>query len=210
MKRSRSALAFEPVAGAGLAVAAAAFVALGLPSVTQAATTETVSAPLFSISKTENKNYVQFAERLDAACAPLGSAPVFAFWRMLERDPGAVEPLLPREEPAYGIASQSVIDAKGENVGVLSARRLIDAKRENSGPSVRVALRALPAAPLLVESWRGADGKCEAAARLPIAGVEARLFNVHAVVRWPFGIARLLVSGWSLADGRAVRDTREL
>jgi hypothetical protein len=194
VKRGRSALAFEPVTGAALAIAAAAFVALGLPSVTQAATTEAASAPLFSISKTENKNYVQFAERLDAACAPLGSAPVFAYWRMLGREPGAVEPLLPREEPAYGIASQSVIDAKGEN----------------GDPSVRVALRALPAAPLLVESWRGADGKCEASARLPIAGVEARLFNVHAVLRWPFGIARLLVSGWSLADGRAVRDTREL
>jgi hypothetical protein len=28
------------------------------------------------------------------------------------------------------------------------------------------------------------------------------------VLRWPFGVARLLVSGWSLADGHPVHDTR--
>lgn len=162
------------------------------PVMTRAAGGLATSAPLFSISKTENRNYVQFAERLDPSCAPTGTAPVYAFWQMLERGPSAVEPLLPLEEPAYGIGSQSVLAGS-------DGRSL-----------VRVTLRALPRSPLFVESRRGAGGACEASARTPISGVDARLFNVHAVLRWPFGIARLLVSGWSLADGRAVRETRAL
>jgi len=173
-----------------------ALAVLATPSATHAASdgntpsNANASAPLFSISKTENRNYVQFVEHLDATCAPFGTAPVHAYWRMLEHGPAAIEPLLSREEPAYGLASQSVIE-RGEAGGV-----------------VRVTLRALSSAPLLVESRRRADGGCEASARTSIAGVDARLFNVHAVLKWPFGIARLLVSGWSLADGRPVRDSR--
>jgi hypothetical protein len=151
-----------------------------------------LSTPLFSISKTENKNYVQFVERLDATCAPSGEAPVQPYWRMLEHGASAVEELLPREQPAYGVASQSVRE-RGSGHGL-----------------VRVTLRALPTTPILVESHRAANGACEASASTSIAGVDARLFNVHAVLRWPFGIAHLLVSGWSLADGHLVRDTREL
>jgi hypothetical protein len=117
---------------------------------------------------------------------------VFAYWRMLERGAGATEPLLGVEQPAYGVAAQSVV-TRGDGYGV-----------------VRVTLRALPASPLLVESRRGPEGSCGATARLPIGGVEARLFNVHAVLKWPFGVARLVVSGWSIADGHPVRDARVL
>jgi hypothetical protein len=169
-----------------------ALLVLVVPGVTLAAGAEPAGAPLFSISKSENRNYVQFAEQLDASCAPIGSAPIYAFWRMLEHGPSAVEPLLALEQPAYGIASQSVL-SRTEGHGL-----------------VRVTLRALPRSPLFVESQRGPNGGCEAAARTPIGGVDARLFNVHAVLRWPFGIAHLLVSGWSLADGRVVQETRDL
>jgi glycosyltransferase 2 family protein len=175
---------------AALATLVALVVLVAVPDVSHAARSATASAPLFSISKTENRNYVQFAERLDASCAPSGSAPIYAYWRMLERGPSVVEAVLPHEEPAYGVASQTVLE-RGEGRGL-----------------VRVVLRALPATPLLVESRRDARGACEASARTSIAGVDARLFNVHAVLRWPFGIAHLLVSGWSLADGHPVRDTR--
>jgi hypothetical protein len=143
---------------------------------------------LFSITKSENRNYVQYAERLDAQCAPEGPAPVHAYWRMLEHGPSAVEPLLGREQPAYGVAEQRVI-ARGPE-----------------GGAVQLRLRALPQA-IVVESHRGPRG-CETRARMAIAGVDARLFNVHAVLAWPFGVSRLLVTGWSLADGHVVRDER--
>jgi hypothetical protein len=173
---------------AASALLAGAF--LLVPALVHAASGDATAAPLFSISKTENRNYVQFAERLDATCAPVGPAPVYAFWQMRERGPGVVESLLPHEQPAYGIASQSVV-AASDGHGL-----------------VRVTLRALPRDPLLVESTRVPDGSCQALARTSIGGVDARLFNVHAVLRWPFGVARLLVSGRSLADGSDVRESR--
>ncbi len=171
------------------AVAAVIAIALALHTF-PAFPSNDAAALLFSISKSENHNYVQYSVHLDAACAPAGNAPVFAYWRMLEHGPDATEPLLSREQPAYGVASQSVI-----------------ARRDDRG-SVRVTLHALPEAPLFVESWRDAGGVCKAEVHTPIAGVAARLFNVHAVLRWPFGVARLLVSGWALADGHVVRDSR--
>jgi hypothetical protein len=176
--------------GPGCTALAAALLLAMAPEVGRAAVGEAFGAPLFSISKTENRNYVQFAERLDANCAPAGSAPTYAYWRMIERSPSAVEALLPLEQPAYGVATQTVLE-RSEGHGLVS-----------------VTLRALPKTPLVVESRRAANGSCEASARTSIAGVDARLFNVHAVLKWPFGVARLLVSGWSLVDGHPVRDTR--
>lgn len=149
------------------------------------------TAVLFSISKSENKNFVQFVERLDASCAPVGQAPVYAYWRMLEKGTTATEALLDREQPAYGIASQSV------------------EPRGDGSAAVRMTLRALPHMPLLVESGRAADGTCTAWVRTPIDGVDAKLFNVHVVLRWPFGVARLLVTGWSAFDGHLVREARQ-
>ena len=170
--------------------ALAAVVLVATPGASLAAAGNAASAPLFSISKTENRNYVQFAEHLDPTCAPAGNTPVYAYWRMLERGPSVIEALLPQEQPAYGVASQEVLE-RGEGRGL-----------------VRVTLRALATTPLFVESRRDPGGACEASARTSIGGVNARLFNVHAVLRWPFGIAHLVVSGWSLADGHPVRDTR--
>jgi hypothetical protein len=147
-------------------------------------------ALLFSITKTENKNFVQYVVRVDARyCAPTGDAPVHAYWRMMEHGPDAIEPLLGREQPAYGVADQRVLS------------------RGADGGAVRVTLRALPHDPMVVETRRTTNG-CEARARVPIAGGEARLFNVHAVLAWPFGVSRLVVTGWSLADGHVVREER--
>src|SRR5580704_10308951 len=107
--------------------AGAAFLAVAvLTGPSLAAGASGSATPLFSISKTENRNYVQFAERLDESCVPMGSAPVYAFWRMLEHGPSAVEPLLPIEQGAYGVASQTVLS------------------REPGHGLVRVMLRALP------------------------------------------------------------------
>lgn len=97
-------------------------------------------ASAFYVSKSENRNQVHYAVRLDEQCAPAAAAPVLPYWRMLERDAHATEPLLQREVPAYGIAEQSVV-SRGERGGV-----------------VRVVLRALPSRPLLVSGRALSDG----------------------------------------------------
>jgi hypothetical protein len=136
---------------------------------------------LFFISKTENRNQVHFSARVDAACGPVGPAPVQAYWRMLERGPLVTEPLLPREERAYGIARQTV-----------------------EGGVIRLTLRAIPTRPIVVRTWRAPDGKCLSASSTVIAGFNARLFNVHVVLKW-FGVEHLVLTGWK-DDGSVVRE----
>jgi hypothetical protein len=145
-------------------------------------------ASLFFISKSENRNQVAYAIHLDTECRPVGNAPVYAYWLMLERSPDAVEPLLPREKGAYGLGGQHVVPF-GE-----------------SGGTVTLALRSLPDRKIVVHTRRQ-DGICLADATTRIADIPARLFNVHARLAWPFGVASLEIAGWAESDGHVVRET---
>jgi hypothetical protein len=163
-----------------LASALVAPSALGQPA---AATV--VEVPLFAISKSENKNQVQFAVRVDDHCAPMPSAPVLAYWRMLEKGPARTEPLLAREEQAYGLASQ-LVTARGA-----------------SGGEVRLVLRAVPGRTILVQTSPGRGSACQALSTVQIGGSPAHLYGVYARLKWPFGLDYLLLQGWSM-DGTHV------
>jgi hypothetical protein len=142
---------------------------------------------VFSISKSENKNEVVYGIHLDAQCAPAGDSPVFAYWRMNEKGPAVIEPLLSREEGAYGIERQRVIS------------------RADDGGRIEVALRALASRPIVVETKRGDSGRCDAWATLTISGESAYLYNIYVKL----GIARveyLLLSGWALDRQRVLHE----
>jgi Domain of unknown function (DUF4833) len=143
---------------------------------------------LFTIAKSENRNQVQYAVRVDGQCAPLDAAPIVTYWRMLERGPTQTEPLLPREQPAYGIGTQAV-----------TTRRV-------DGGRVHLVLRATPSRPIDVDLWQDSDGACHASAVTTIAGAPARLFNVYAKLKWPFGVEYLLLQGWSMDSARVARE----
>lgn len=134
------------------------------------------------VAKSENKNEVHYAIALDERCMPVGPTPVYGYWKMQERGPSAVEPILDREQRAYGIASQSV-----------------------SGSRVSVRLRALPDRPIVFETSRSGDA-CTARAIAPIDGKMARLANVYVELGFPFRVQSLLVQGIGLDDGRPVRE----
>jgi hypothetical protein len=140
---------------------------------------------LFTISKSENRNQVQYVVRVDDHCVPLGAAPVWAYWRMIEQGPTRTAPLLGREQPAYGAAGQWVIE------------------RNPEGGKVRLVLRAMPARPIEIETSRSAAGTCFAVSTMTIAGAPAHLFGVYAKLKWPVGVSYLLIQGWSL-DGTHV------
>ncbi|MEO8902806.1 MAG: DUF4833 domain-containing protein [Polyangiaceae bacterium] len=141
--------------------------------------------PLFLVTKSQNKNQVQYAIRLDDQCAPASAAPVFAYWRMLEEGPKRTAPLLPREVQAYGLASQQLVVRKGQR------------------NQVRITLRALPSRPILIQTSRGARGACLALATTTIARQPAHLFNVYVRLTWLLGVDYLLLQGWSM-DGKHV------
>jgi hypothetical protein len=142
---------------------------------------------VFFVAKSENRNQVHYGVRLDADCVPAGPQPVFAYWRMLEQGPRATEPLLSREQGAYGIAEQRVLD------------------RRPDGGRVLVRLGALPDRPIAVETSRS-EGACRADATTVIGGTPASLTRVFAQLRWPFGVDYLELTGRSLSDGRPVRE----
>ena len=89
-------------------------VAAGLAGSAGASQGAEISSALV-ISKSGNKNQVHYAVQVDQACAPVGSAPVRPYWRMLERGASATEPLLESELRAFGIQRQSLV-AGGVNV----------------------------------------------------------------------------------------------
>ena len=142
---------------------------------------------VFHIAKSENRNQVHYGIRLDADCNPAGREPVYGYWRMLERGPGATEPLLSREVGAYGFAEQRVV------------------RRGTGGGQVILRLKALPSRVIVIATARR-EGRCEAAASTVIGGAPASLDSVFAQLRWPFGVAYLELAGRALADGRGVRE----
>jgi len=144
--------------------------------------------PAFSIAKSENKNQVQYAVRVDDQCAPIGPAPLSAYWRMLESGPTQTAPILPREVAAYGLASQAVV------------------ANDASGPAIRIVLKAMPSRPLTIVTSRGGDGLCRAFATVLIAGTSAHLFNVYVHLKWD-GVDYLLLRGWSLDGSHVVSET---
>jgi uncharacterized protein DUF4833 len=146
------------------------------------------SIALFSIAKSENKNQVQYMIRVDDHCAPVGPAPVSAYWRMLEKGPAETAPILAREVRAYGLVSQAVV------------------ARDASGGQTRVVLKALPGRPLTIATSRASDGTCRALTTATIAGAPAHLFNVYVHLRWD-GVDYLLLQGWSMDGSRVVRET---
>ncbi|MEO8796350.1 MAG: DUF4833 domain-containing protein [Polyangiaceae bacterium] len=136
---------------------------------------------LFTISKSENRNEVVFAIHLNEQCEPVGNTPVLAFWRMHELGPNVVQPLLAREQGAYGISAQSVV------------------LRNGSGGKVRMTLQALPKRPIVIETRRGKT-TCDAWVTTTIAGEpNALLYNAYVKLGF-FGPKSILLSGW--ADDR--------
>jgi hypothetical protein len=167
------------------------FVTLGASSAVASADPPGASGrlvPVLSIAKSENKNQVQYVVRLDDNCAPVGPAPVSAYWRMLERGPEETAPILSREVAAYGLSSQAVVSS------------------DASGGAVRAVLKALPGRPLTIVTSRGGDGKCHALATTTVAGTPAHLFNVYVHLKWD-GVDYLLLQGWSMDGSHVVRET---
>ena len=166
-----------------VARSAAALMTIVLPATTAAASAPHEIASAFVVSKSQNRNQVHYAVRVDDTCQPVTAAPVHPYWQMLEKGQGVTEPLLDREQRAYGIERQQV-----------------------QGKAIHVVLHALPSRPVEIETWRGPDGSCLSAAFTTIGGARARLFDVHLQVNWlNVGVDYILLTGWR-DDGSVVRE----
>ncbi len=134
------------------------------------------------ISKSSNKNEVHYAVQVDESCAPAGPRPVSPYWLMLERGPNVTEPLHGREQGILGVDQQQVTDE-----GIL------------------MTLRGFPDRPLMVRTWRGADGQCASGVDMRVAGVPARVASVYVKQKF-LGVDYVLLTG--VAAGGAVVSER--
>jgi uncharacterized protein DUF4833 len=119
---------------------------------------------VFRIEKSHNRNQVHYGVRLTQSCVPLTDAPVYVYWRELEKGPNVVLPLLAIEHSAYGIDFQRV------QARVVTAGRVL------------IRLRALPSREVAIESYRDAFRSCQARAVTTIDGQKAILESVFAQV----------------------------
>jgi hypothetical protein len=143
-------------------------------------------ATAFSIRRSVNRNRVDYGVRVSAACRADGAEPVFPYWRMLETD-GGVEPLLLREEPAYGVASQTV-------------------RAGSQGRVVDVQLRAVSDRQVTVRlEQRGAQ--CSGRGVMRIAGVDARVSDIFVAMASALRVDRVELRGVALDGGRRVDET---
>jgi hypothetical protein len=167
-----------------VALPGGAFVA-GLSSVASAGSRTAEIPSALVITKSSNKNQVNYAVQVDEGCVPAGRAPVRPYWRMLEHSADATEPLVGSELRAFGVERQN-----------------IDAGR------IDMVLRGMPARSITIRTWRGPDGKCTSSANMTIAGVAARVTNVY-VRQKLFGVDYVEVTG-STPSGELVRERLSL
>lgn len=120
---------------------------------------------VFFIDKTDDKNRVDYGLRLDAACAPVGKAPLFPYWREFEKAPPVrIHDLGWWEYVIYGVSDQRVVG------------------RSEQGVLLRIQLRRL-ARPIEITVSKDPDGHCQTQAKTVIAGVaDAELISVHATL----------------------------
>ena len=137
------------------------------------------------ITKSSNRNQVNYLVEVDGECVPAGSTPVRPYWRMLERGPMATEPLSKSEQRVLGVESQTV-----------------------DGHRIQLALRAMPTRLITIETQRDANGRCSSSAEMTIAGTPARVAGVF-VQQKLFGIDYILLTGWR-GDGAAIRERLSL
>src|SRR5262249_18345336 len=117
---------------------------------------------LFFISKSDDRNRVDYAMRLDVNCAPAGQDPVFPYWREFEGSPPVrTKPMGAFSKLGYGISAQRTL------------------QRTPTGSEHVIRLRQVDRL-LFITTTKGADGRCSALVRTKIGAVEyAELRSIY-------------------------------
>ncbi|QSQ16016.1 DUF4833 domain-containing protein [Myxococcus landrumensis] len=140
----------------------------------------------FFLSRSENRNQVHYALRLDEACRPVGTQPVFVYWRMLERGESEVEDLLGVEQPVYGLDGTQQVEATAD------------------GWKVRIRLRAFPERPIDITTT-ASRGPCTVQAWTKVGAHVAQLEHIFVKTSWPFSVDFVRLDGMT-PDGSTVTE----
>jgi hypothetical protein len=118
---------------------------------------------IFYVSKSDDRNRVDYGIRLDARCLPTSGSPMVVYWREFERGSGGrvTHGLNIFEGPVYGVGSQTITERRAD------------------GATLDVTVRALSSRRLTVRTGPATGGGCTATATTTIGGVRAVLDHVH-------------------------------
>ncbi len=145
---------------------------------------------VFFISKSDDRNRVDYGIRLDAACLPTSGSPMVVYWREFEggRDGLVTHGLNIFEGPVYGVGTQRVTETRPDGV------------------TLRIDIRALSSRRIEIRTAPGAT-RCAAQALLDIGGVRAVLDHVHLTLGDSPGSLRYAdIYGHAVATGAAVTE----
>ena len=144
---------------------------------------------LFFIAKSDDRNRVDYAIRLDAHCAPYGDEPVFPYWREFEPPPPVrTKPLGALAKMGYGISTQKVV------------------RRTEAGGETTMKLKQVGRA-ISITTSRGANGRCAAVVRMKIADVPAaELFSIFVKLAGPLSVSYIDVKGRNSATAKPVEE----
>ena len=141
---------------------------------------------VFFISKSNDRNRVDYGIRLDAACAPVNDDAVFPYWREFEKSPVRIHSISFIEKVPYGFSQQKTL------------------KKGPDGGEQLVKLRQFER-PIVVATKRVGD-RCVATARATIKGKSAELVSVFAKLAGPISVDYIDVHGRDFGSGAAIEE----
>lgn len=144
---------------------------------------------VFYISKSDDRNRVDYGIRLDARCQPRSPRPVYAYWRRFEPDQPRFGDLNLLDRRAYAVARQHVVSTA------------------SSGSWIEMYIAAVPELRVLVLAQPGGEG-CRARAQVPIRGRPAFLDHIHVQLSGPMSVDHVLLRGEDVARGAPVFERR--
>ena len=144
---------------------------------------------LFFISKSNDRNRVDYGMRLDTRCAPYGEEPVFPYWREFEPPPPVrTKPMGVFSKIGYGISTQRVL------------------RRSAAGGEIAIRLKQVDRV-IFITTSRGANGRCTALVRTKIASVEyAELVSIFVKLSGPLSVSYIDVKGKDLATTKPIEE----
>jgi hypothetical protein len=140
----------------------------------------------FFISKSDNRNRVDYWMRLDKNCQPPDDEAITPYWREFEKAPPVVTRATgPLDRMAYGVAAQRI------------------AKRSATESDYALRLKAV-GRPIGITTRRAASGKCVAVARTTIGGKTAELLSIHVKLTGPFSVEYIDIKGKDFKTGKPI------
>lgn len=143
----------------------------------------------FHVEKSENKNEVHYAVRVDAACRPQGKTPVFAYWRRLKKGLRVDEPLTGPGVRVYGASSEQTVTASP------------------TGGRVKMYVKALKQLPVDIQVDKSKAG-CVAVPHVKLKGEQSRLSYAFLQLG-RFGLTVKYVDVWGVRERDNLKVTEQ-